>query len=65
MNRLKARQLLLDNMPDVLCQLLGQQNARRGVLKVHQALQDQRLNKQLFYDLFEVVIRDAFPEHSD
>ncbi len=62
--RNEARTLLANNIPDVLCQLLGQQNARRGVLKIWSALQDERLNKHLLYDLLEVIIKDGFPEVS-
>ena len=61
-DRLEARNLLVNNIPEVLCQLLGQQNARRGALKVYQSLQDERLNKQLFYDVLEVVVKGSFPE---
>ena len=52
------------NIPDVFNQLLGHKNARRGALKVLDALQDERLNKQLFYDLLEVILKDGFPELS-
>lgn len=61
---MEARELLLDSIPDVLNQLLGHKNARRGALKVFDALQDVRLNKQLFYDLLEVIIKNGFPELS-
>lgn len=62
--RLEAQDLLVANIPDVFNQLLGIKNARRGTLKVFDALQDQRLNKHLFYELLEVVIKDSFPELS-
>lgn len=52
------------NIPDVFNQLLGHKNARRGTLKVFDALQDVRLNKQLLYDLLEVIIKNGFPELS-
>lgn len=63
-HRLEARDLLVANIPDVFNQLLGHKNARRGILKVLDALQDERLNKQLFYDLLEVILKDGFPELS-
>lgn len=56
--------MLVANIPDVFNQLLGHKNARRGALKVLDALQDERLNKQLFYDLLEVILKDGFPELS-
>ena len=64
LKRLEAQDLLVANIPDVFNQLLGIKNARRGTLKVFDALQDQRLNKHLFYELLEVVIKDSFPELS-
>jgi hypothetical protein len=47
--RLEARQQFLSNIPEVLSNLVGQQSARRGAMKVFETLQDPRLNKQLFY----------------
>jgi hypothetical protein len=47
--RLEARQQFLSNIPEVLSNLVGQQNARRGAMKVFETLQDPKLNKQLFY----------------
>ncbi|XP_071452813.1 sorting nexin-25 [Hetaerina americana] len=60
--RWEAKELFLDNIPEVLSNLVGQQSARRGAIKMFETLQDVRLNKQLFYDLFEVVIYEVFPE---
>ncbi|XP_063224412.1 sorting nexin-25-like [Bacillus rossius redtenbacheri] len=60
--REEARELLLANIPEVLSGLLGQQSARRGATKVFLTLQDQPLNKQLFYDLLEVVLYELCPE---
>lgn len=59
---MEARALLVDNIPDVLNQLFGIKNVRRGALRIFDSLQDERLNKQLFYDLLELIIQDAFPE---
>ena len=64
-DRLEVRDLLVANIPDVFNQLLGHKNARRGTLKVLDALQDERLNKQLFYDILEVILKDGFPELSN
>ena len=52
--------MLVDNIPDIVNQLLGDKNARRGVLRVFEALQDERLNKQLFYELVEILVKNGF-----
>jgi len=44
-----AKALLTDHIPEVLCNLVGAQAAKRGVLKVFEALQNPAYNKQLFY----------------
>ena len=59
---MEARALLVDNIPDVLNQLFGIKSVRRGTLRIFDSLQDERLNKQLFYDLLEIILQDAFPE---
>ncbi|XP_046994876.1 sorting nexin-25 [Schistocerca americana] len=60
--RSAAREELLNNIPDFLSTLVGQQCAQRGMSRVFEALQDQRLNKKLFYDIFEVVVHELCPE---
>uniref|UniRef100_A0A8C5RBB0 Sorting nexin 25 n=1 Tax=Laticauda laticaudata TaxID=8630 RepID=A0A8C5RBB0_LATLA len=45
----KAQQKLLENIPDTLQNLVGQQNARHGVIKVFSALQETKANKHLLY----------------
>jgi len=47
--RCAAREQFLNNIPEVLSNLVGQQSARRGAMKVFETLQDPKLNKQLFY----------------
>ena len=47
--RCAAREQFLNNIPEVLSILVGQQSARRGAMKVFETLQDPKLNKQLFY----------------
>ena len=64
-NRMEARALLVDNIPDVLNQLLGMNNVQNGALRIFDALQDELLNKQLFYDMLEVVLKEGFPEIAD
>ena len=44
-----AKQHLLNSIPEVINNLLGQQNVRKGITKVFDGLQNQMLNKQLFY----------------
>ena len=44
-----AKALLVDNVPEVLCNLVGAQAGRHGILKVFEALQNPVYNKQLFY----------------
>lgn len=46
---LLAKQYLINSIPDVFVNLIGQQNARKGFLKVFEALQSKKANKQLFY----------------
>lgn len=50
-----ARSLLLENIPELFSNLVGQQTARLGAMKVFEAIQDPLFNKQLFY----VSIRDG------
>ncbi|XP_076352448.1 sorting nexin snazarus isoform X1 [Tachypleus tridentatus] len=58
----QAKQLLLTSIPEMLSDLVGQQNARKGMAKVFEALQDRRLNKQLLYDILETFIFEFCPE---
>ena len=44
-----VKQHLLNSIPEVFNNLLGQQNVRKGIVKVFDGLQNQMLNKQLFY----------------
>ncbi|EDV47512.2 sorting nexin-25 [Drosophila erecta] len=57
-----AKALLTDHIPEVLCNLVGAQAAKRGVLKVFDALQNPAYNKQLFYELLEIIMIEFFPE---
>ncbi|XP_053981477.1 sorting nexin-25-like [Hylaeus volcanicus] len=58
----EARRQFLNNVPEVLTNLVGAQSAQRGAIKVFDSLQNTNLNKQLFYDIFEVVMHEVFPE---
>ncbi|XP_066598002.1 sorting nexin-25-like isoform X2 [Prorops nasuta] len=58
----QARRQFLNNVPEVLKNLVGAQSAQRGATKVFDTLQNINLNKQLFYDIFEVLLHELFPE---
>lgn len=51
-----AKALLMDNIPEVLCNLVGAQAAKRGIIKVFDALQNPIYNKQLFYVSFKNLL---------
>ncbi|OCT99570.1 sorting nexin-25 [Xenopus laevis] len=58
----RAQQKLLENIPDVLQNLVGQQNARHGIIKVFNALQENKANKHLLYGLMELLLVELCPE---
>ncbi|KAL0973934.1 hypothetical protein UPYG_G00213140 [Umbra pygmaea] len=58
----RAQQKLLDNIPDALQNLVGQQNARYGIIKVFNALQETNANKHLLYVLMEMILKELYPE---
>ncbi|XP_075053038.1 sorting nexin-25 isoform X2 [Mixophyes fleayi] len=58
----KAQQKLLENIPDALQNLVGQQNARHGIIKIFNALQEHKANKHLLYVLMEVLLVELCPE---
>ncbi|XP_039324343.2 sorting nexin-25 isoform X1 [Saimiri boliviensis] len=58
----KAQQKLLENIPDMLQSLVGQQNARHGIIKIFNALQETRANKHLLYVLMELLLIELCPE---
>uniref|UniRef100_A0A8C1K9L1 Sorting nexin 25 n=1 Tax=Cyprinus carpio TaxID=7962 RepID=A0A8C1K9L1_CYPCA len=45
----RAQQKLLDNIPDALQNLVGQQNARYGIIRIFNALQETSANRHLLY----------------
>jgi len=49
-------------LPELLVNIVGQQAARNGIVKVLDCLQEQMLNKQLFYDFLESLLYELFPE---
>ncbi|XP_026773844.2 sorting nexin-25 [Pangasianodon hypophthalmus] len=58
----RAQQKLLDNIPDALQNLVGQQNARYGIIKIFNALQESSANKHLLYILLEMLLKELCPE---
>lgn len=60
----RAQQKLLDNIPDALANLVGQQNARYGIIKIFNALQEASANKHLLYVLMEMLLKEVSPELS-
>ncbi|VTJ89389.1 Hypothetical predicted protein, partial [Marmota monax] len=58
----RAHQKLLENIPDTLQSLVGQQNARHGIIKIFKALQETRANKHLLYVLMELLLIELCPE---
>ncbi|XP_058380972.1 sorting nexin-25 isoform X2 [Diceros bicornis minor] len=58
----RAQQKLLENIPDTLQSLVGQQNARHGIIKIFNALQETRANKHLIYVLMELLLIELCPE---
>uniref|UniRef100_A0A673CQ66 Sorting nexin 25 n=1 Tax=Sphaeramia orbicularis TaxID=375764 RepID=A0A673CQ66_9TELE len=57
----RAQQKLLDNIP---ANLVGQQNARYGIIKIFNALQEASANKHLLYVLMEMLLKELCPELS-
>ena len=53
---------LVKNIPEMMVNLVGHQSARNGVLKVFESWQEKNLNRQLYYDLFELACLNLFPE---
>ncbi|XP_076809566.1 sorting nexin-25-like isoform X2 [Clavelina lepadiformis] len=60
--KLELQVEILRNIPEALNGLVGQENGKRGVLKIFHALQDKRLNKHLFYNLLAEIMEEVFPE---
>ncbi|KAM7000728.1 sorting nexin-25 isoform 1-T1 [Tautogolabrus adspersus] len=60
----RAQQKLLENIPDALANLVGQQNARYGIIKIFNVLQEASANKHLLYVLMEMLLKEVCPELS-
>ncbi|KFM82241.1 Sorting nexin-25, partial [Stegodyphus mimosarum] len=61
-NRILAKQMFLNNTPELLNNLIGQQNAKKGMSKIFDALQNKTFNKQLFYKILEAFLYEYAPE---
>ncbi|CAH1778459.1 unnamed protein product [Owenia fusiformis] len=60
--RLHAKDLCLENIPDALKNLVGEDNSVRGTVKIFEVFQDVRRNKQLFYVILELYLLELCPE---
>ncbi|XP_041357035.1 sorting nexin-25-like isoform X2 [Gigantopelta aegis] len=60
--RLLAKAKVLQNVPDALKNLVGEDNAQRGTIKMFEALQDVRLNKHFIYNILQVFVLELVPE---
>ncbi len=58
----ETKEALLENIPEVLVNLVGQQGAVNGTVKIFETLQNATLNKQLLYDVLEMCVYEIFPE---
>ena len=58
----EARRRLVRSAPQSLVAILGQRNCQIGLLKIFDALQDPRANRQLFYSLFDLALTALVPE---
>ncbi|XP_070553857.1 sorting nexin-25-like [Ptychodera flava] len=63
--KIRARQKLLQSIPEALQNLVGKRNSRLGAIKIFNAFQDVRTNKHLFYVFFELVLLELCPELKD
>ncbi|CAH1159701.1 unnamed protein product [Phaedon cochleariae] len=61
---LKAQEMFVNNVPELLTTLVGSKAARSGAKRVFDALQEKNMNKQLFYEILEVTLDAVFPELS-
>lgn len=58
----QANRKLSAFLPELLGNMVGQQNARRGARRVFAAFQNRRLNQQLVYTTLDEVIAAIWPE---
>nr|CAI5853607.1 unnamed protein product [Callosobruchus analis] len=58
----RAQEMFVNNVPELLITLVGNNAARLGAKKVFDALQEKNMNKQLFYELLDATLDAVFPE---
>ncbi|KAJ3039594.1 Intermediate filament protein [Rhizophlyctis rosea] len=58
----EAQEKLTELLPDVLGNMVGKQNAKRGAVRLWSVFQNRRLNQQLVYCLMDQVFLALFPE---
>lgn len=58
MTGIAAKSLLIDNVPEVMCNLVGSQTAKHGALKAFNTVQNAIYNKQLFYVCYHNLFFD-------
>ncbi|OBZ84694.1 Sorting nexin-12 [Choanephora cucurbitarum] len=58
----EANRKLSTWLPDVLGNMVGRQNARKGARRLFTVLQNKRLNQDLVYTLLDEIIYALFPE---
>ena len=58
----KTFRFYISHIQQVLVNVVGQQAARNGAMKVFEILQDGMLNKVLAYEILEIVCKVLFPE---
>ncbi|OAD03543.1 hypothetical protein MUCCIDRAFT_143777 [Mucor lusitanicus CBS 277.49] len=63
--REEANRKLSTWLPDLLGNMVGRQNARKGARRLFTVLQNKRLNQDLIYTLLDEVIYALFPEITD
>ncbi|ESO93906.1 hypothetical protein LOTGIDRAFT_228630 [Lottia gigantea] len=57
-----AKEKFISNIPDALKNLVGEDNAKHGTIKMFEVMQDIRLNKHIFYCLLQVFLNELIPE---
>ncbi|CEP07570.1 hypothetical protein [Parasitella parasitica] len=63
--REEANRKLSTWLPDLLGNMVGRQNARKGARRLFTVLQNKRLNQDLIYTLLDEFIYAIFPEIAD
>ncbi|XP_041478233.1 sorting nexin-13-like isoform X2 [Lytechinus variegatus] len=61
--RVAAKAELFGSVPDDLKNFIGSETTRRGMLRTFNMLQNQTLNKRLFYVFLENLLLTLFPEN--